>query len=174
MYRYVHRSEPLFLDASPVVFGQVRQGNEASVQHGMAIIVIHDVQTATHALWDLLDEAEGTGVLTHMNAVVGWLGKRDAPWLVKVALNLTLEQLAVALDFEDNLLDRRVELKVENVAQRMAVDLDDAISRLDADFGTERAGGDMLHLSRSFGSQSRASRAFGMGYIDDACDTHVS
>ena len=60
-----------------------------------------------------------------------------APELVDVALDLALVELTVALDFENDLFVGGVELEVEDVAQRVSVDLDNAVAWLDADLRGE-------------------------------------
>ncbi len=59
MDRDVQRREALLADALPVLFGEVGQRDEASVQGGVAVVVIFDEEGLAGAPRVLVDEAEG-------------------------------------------------------------------------------------------------------------------
>ena len=120
------------------IFAQVREGDEAAIEHRVAVVVVHDIERAAHALGDLLDETERTGVFADADPVERRVGECYAPEFVALELEVIAEQHAGALDVEDDVFGLRLKLEVERVDERQSVDADDAIARLDPELHGQR------------------------------------
>jgi hypothetical protein len=135
----VHRADLFALDALPIGLIEVRQGHEVAVQHGIAEIVVHDVERLPHSLGNLLDETERAGVFAQTHPVEGGIAEGDAPVFVAFKREVVGSDLTVMLDVERHLLRLRLELEVECIEHRAAIDRDDPVSLLNAQLGRERA-----------------------------------
>ena len=154
MNRDVERGDVLLLDAPPVLFGQVRQGDEAAVEHRVAVVVVHDVERAAHSLGDLLDETERAGVFADADPVERRIGEGYAPEFVALELQVIAEQDAGAFDVEDDVLRLRLKLEVERVDQRQPIDADDAIARFDPSSIASEAGDTASTCPGTLGARS--------------------
>ena len=145
----VQRRDALLLDPPPVLFGQVGQGDEAAVEHRVAVVVVHDVERAAHPLGDLLDEAERAGVLADPDPVEGRIGEGDAPELVALEVQIDPPDRPGPFDLEAYPLGLGVELEVERVLDRLGVDRGRPGPRFeDPEFVGERARRDRLDEAR--------------------------
>src|SRR5690606_20510462 len=107
-------------------------------EHRIAKVVVHDIQGPSHALRNLLDEAEWARILAHPHAVECRVREGDSPELVAFELELVPQQRAVPVHVEDNVRRLRLKLEVESVEQRSTVDTDDPVSWLDPQLHGER------------------------------------
>src|SRR4029079_16870364 len=103
------------------------------VEHRIAVVVVHYVKRPPHALRNLLDEAEWAGVLADANPVKGWIGEGDAPELIAWQFQVEPAAAIAAQDLDPDRLGLRVELEIERVEDRHAVDRGDAVAFEQAD-----------------------------------------
>ncbi len=127
MHRDIEWREPLLLDPCEVVLLEVGEGNVIAVEEGEPEIVVLDVEAPPHPPWQLVDEAE--------DALIGAGRDLRGPGRLELEAEpggAALEHEAalppVSLDRETEALLSAVELEVDAVTQRMAVDGQDSVA----------------------------------------------
>ena len=87
---------------------------------------------------NLLDEAERAGVFANANPIECWIGEGDAPEFVACQLQVESTPAIAAHDLDPDRLRLRVELEIERIEDRHAIDRRDAIAHEQADLLGER------------------------------------
>lgn len=135
MYGDVHRRNPLLLDPLPILFTQVGQGDEAAVEHGIAVIVIHDVKRLPHAFRNLLDKTERACVFTDPDTIEGRISEGDPPVFVAIESQFEALNRSIAIDFEQRLFRLSLKLEIKRVHNRAIVDRNDPVSWMQSEIG---------------------------------------
>src|SRR5690606_177956 len=111
-------------------------------------VIVHHIQRASHPLRDLLDEAEGAGVLAYADAVERRILEGDAPEFVSLKLQIEPEDGPFAVDVDDHMLRLRLELEVQRIHKWRAVHAEDPVTRLNPQLHREGKGRDCGDRSR--------------------------
>ena len=133
----VNRRESLLRESLPVRVGEIGERDEVAVKEAQAIVVVLDVQRLTHALRIAFEEAEEAVVVADLDAVERGILKVDAEILVRIFLDIDGQLLVISQDFERHRLFGGVKLKIDGVAQHVAVDGANAIARAQTRLGGE-------------------------------------
>src|SRR5581483_11923966 len=129
----VEGREMLVVNLLPVGLAEVGERNEVRRQERVAIVIVFDVQRAAQACRRLIDEAEDAVVVADANAIRRRLRKLEAQAFRADVDAAPRACTSLALPDEVNGVGRGVEVDVDHVAHRMAVDRDERIAGAQAD-----------------------------------------
>src|SRR5215217_6138399 len=139
MHGNVHRADLFPLDPIPIGVVEIRQRDKVAVEHRITKIVVHHIERFAHPFGNLLDKAKWTGILANAYPIKGWIAEGDAPELVPFKLKLIAMCDTPLLDLERHMLRLCIELEVERVEHRVAIDRKNAVAGRNAKFGRQRA-----------------------------------
>ena len=138
---HVERRQALLDDARQVRLVEIGQRDVVAVEEREPEVVVLHVEASPHSLRQLVDEAE--------HALVGARRDLGGPGRHELEAELRAappegegQRAAVAQDLEDQTLVARVELEVDRVAERVAVDREDVVARHEPRRGGGRARAD--------------------------------
>ncbi len=138
MYRDVERRQPLRLDALEGRLVQVGQRDVVAVQERQPEVVVLDVEALAQAARILMDEAEDALVGARRDVARPRRNELEAE-VTPLAGHLNAAGVVVALDGQPQPIVGRVELEVDGIAERRAVDGDDPVTRVEPGHGRRRA-----------------------------------
>ncbi len=130
----------LLRDAFPVLFTQVRQGDEVPEQKGVAVVIILQVQCATKTGGQPFEKAEGAIIATGPQAVKEAVGEFHTQVLIRVLLHDVGARVAVVVNDRLYLLVGLIETIINDVTQQVAVQRDEAVSGLPGQVGGDALG----------------------------------
>ena len=151
VHRDIERREELIADALPIVFREIGERDEVSVQKRVTVIIVFDVQRPPHAVGHLQHKAERAQVIAAADVDVkcGML-EFEAERLIVVAPANASEDHPAAPDLHLDPFVGGVELHIDHIFDRMPVHFDDLIADLQAGLSRETlrldGGDDAAHL----------------------------
>ena len=141
------RAEPLGEDALGVELGEAGQRGEVPVEERQPVVVVLEVQAASHPLGQLVDEAERAVVVAGADAVEDGRGDLDAEGLARrlVDPDEPGQRRAGAPD-QDAEVGRVAEaLEIDDVARLVPVDAQELVAHGQSGPGCRRRRGDRSH-----------------------------
>ncbi len=133
MHRDVQWSDAFRLDTAPIFVRKIRQRDETAIEHRITEVVIHDIERLPHSFGDLLDETEGAGVFADAYAIERRIRERDPPVFVPLKIELEQIDLIATCHFQRNRFGLGVELEIDEIDDRSAIDGDDSVSRMQSE-----------------------------------------
>jgi hypothetical protein len=126
------------------VVAQVGQGDEVAEEERVAVIVVLDVEGAAHARGGLQHKAERAQVVAAPNVdIKGRVLELQAKRLAIIALAAGTVRLAVTAVDQLHLVFGGIELHIDNVFDRLAVDFEQLVAGQQAELSRQGAGLDV-------------------------------
>ena len=139
----VQRGEAHLFDALPVVVVEVCEGDEVAEEEGIAVVVVLDVQGAAKTGGHLQHEAEFAQVVATANVgVEGGMNEGQAEFLPIVAFRFQEVVRFSTTNEEFQGFVSAVVLDVDDILHGVVVDRQEFVARLQANAGSDGAGGD--------------------------------
>ena len=145
--RHEQRPQSLGQDALRIELGETGQCREVPVQERQSIVVVLEVQTPTHALGQLVDEAEGTVIVAGPDPIEDRGGDFHAHRLASVLVDPhDARQRRAGAANEDAEVTRVGEaLKIDDVARLLPINAEELVAHGQTGPGCRRRRGDRSH-----------------------------
>jgi len=170
---HMQRTDALAFDTRPVLFGEICQRDEAAVQHRIAEIIVHHIERLAHALRNLLDETERAGVLTQPDAIERGIREGDPPVFIATQFEIKRFGVVAARDLETDRLGLRMELKVDEIDHRPAIDRHNTVARLESELIGQRTPGYASNETGFIGNEIDATICEGTDLWGHNCSISV-
>ena len=140
-------AEALGEDALGIELGESGEGGEVAVQEREPVVVVLEVETAPHALGQLVDEAEGAVVVAGADAVEDGRGDLDPERLAGLLVDAdeAREELTGALDHDAEVVGVGELLEFDDVARLVPVEGEQLVAHGEAGASSRRRRGDRSH-----------------------------